>query len=40
MKKFTTVMLLALILALGAILAGCGGGEQLDMEALTGTYTR
>ncbi len=40
MKKFTTVMLLALILALGAILAGCGGGVELDTEALTGEYTQ
>ena len=39
MKKFTTVMLLALVLALGAILAGCGG-SGLDVEALTGEYTR
>ncbi|MBQ6808739.1 MAG: spermidine/putrescine ABC transporter substrate-binding protein [Firmicutes bacterium] len=41
MKKFTTAMLLTLVLALGAILAGCGGGgSQLDMEALTGEYSR
>lgn len=41
MKKFSTVMLLTLVLALGAILAGCGGaGSGLDMEALTGVYTR
>ena len=41
MKRFTTVMLLMLVLVLGAILAGCGGnGTELDVESLTGEYTR
>ncbi|MDO4732427.1 MAG: spermidine/putrescine ABC transporter substrate-binding protein [Bacillota bacterium] len=41
MKRFTTVMLLTLILALGAILAGCGGSSsQLELEKLTGEYSR